>query len=537
MVKKTIIKKLALKSLSLLILILFLNLNFLYANEGFFNEYDYCVQDEGALSCDNKHTYPSDNIEYKTLNDNYIVYSKDYTPTNLYQYYAMKGENLPDRDTKRAELYSELEVSDGDDEEYTGTSEQNKKLLEKLLEKDSTETGGKNSKADDVSSRAPDHTKTTTFKHGEKEVELVYDGVGNVGFRGSEIAMELDTGENPSFLNQLGNYWSERGDDFDPILNVKDGNMRISGENINTKNFNGKIEYKGNGGHRVYDADDEYVGEFQVGIAGKNEFVPDRNYKDSEGNLLSLEEIEEIEGEIKKVNENLEPIKEMNDKAGFLADDRAKAEYKNKMASNFLGRLKNAMNTHFDNWLGQYTYGIPAAICGDSLYADTTKSKSKAGGLIPGAFDFEPEKRTQFKSEMERQILEDMRTVVITGEKNELTENLYRYAVSLKLIGDKSEDWKLYLYNSCTNENSMQKSIETEGSLGWYQQGSLEKRSYVETVFAGSMGHNMVFDCSKGDFCRFDKVCIDFTNSKNECFSLANGDGFITEGKTGSTSC
>jgi hypothetical protein len=246
----------------------------------------------------------------------------------------------------------------------------------------------------------------------------------------------------------------------------------------------------------------------------------------------------------------------------FEATTKWKQDYTKSMINKFKGRLSSALGSHFDNWLGKYTYGIPAAICGDSLYADTTDSQQKAGGFI-NTQALNPEKQTQFKSEMERKILEEMKTIVITGEKSELSPTLYRYAISLKLIGDSSETWKIYLYNSCTKDNSLEDAVNSDGEKGWYQQGALSKGAYVETVFAGGMGHNMIFDCELGK-CRFNQACIEFNIQKNEenekvpkydfdtpgvtktfdskdkkiyCATLANGDGFITQGKTGSTEC
>lgn len=200
------------------------------------------------------------------------------------------------------------------------------------------------------------------------------------------------------------------------------------------------------------------------------------------------------------------------------------------------GKLVGMLNSYFEQYMGKYTKWS-AYICGDSLYSETSQSSGDSSEFLPMA---DP---VTYKSVQEKQLLEDTKTVILAGEKTELMSTLYRYAVTLKMIGGtESESWKLYLYNSCTGEDSLTDAEESDGSLGWYEYGSIGSKAFFGVHYAGQAGNDMILDCTEGEKCRFDQACIVFENdagavtSKN-CVSLTHGDGFMSAGETGSTSC
>lgn len=203
------------------------------------------------------------------------------------------------------------------------------------------------------------------------------------------------------------------------------------------------------------------------------------------------------------------------------------------------GRLTQIFSSYLDAWLGPFTMGVPAAMCGDSLYYEdeTSSAESNKGVIFGSAMQPLDNRKSNYKSSMKKALLEDIKTVIIEGEKTELLPTMYRYAVTLKMIGDSSEKWKLYLYNSCTGEDSFTDAEESEGKLGWYEYGQISFQQFFGTHYAGTRGNDMIFDCSLGENCRFDQACIEFEGKGVHCVTLAHGGGFSTTGETGSTSC
>ncbi|MEM4268359.1 MAG: hypothetical protein QXK37_06040 [Candidatus Woesearchaeota archaeon] len=176
-------------------------------------------------------------------------------------------------------------------------------------------------------------------------------------------------------------------------------------------------------------------------------------------------------------------------------------------------KLNQILSAYLDELLGPFSQGIPAEMCGDSLYIKETDWKSKVAGI--------PIPTSTYESEMVKQINENIRTVIIEGEKSELTNNLYRYAVTLKIIGDKNVEWELYFYNSCTKEDSKE---------FWHEKGMISKRQFFGMHYAD----NTVFDCELKKPCRFNQACLKFKDeAKAHCVTLAHGSGF----RTGDRSC
>lgn len=203
------------------------------------------------------------------------------------------------------------------------------------------------------------------------------------------------------------------------------------------------------------------------------------------------------------------------------------------------GRLSAIFSSYLDSWLGPFTMGMPAAMCGDSLYYEdeTSSAESNKGVIFGSAMQPIDNKKSNYKSTMKKMLLEDIKTVIIEGEKTELVPTMYRYAVTLKMIGDSSEKWKLFLYNSCTGETSLKDSEESEGKLGWYEYGQLGFQQFFGNHYAGGYGNDMIFDCTLGESCRFDQACVEFEGKGTHCVTLVHGGGFSTPGETGSTFC
>jgi len=86
----------------------------------------------------------------------------------------------------------------------------------------------------------------------------------------------------------------------------------------------------------------------------------------------------------------------------------AKQKMWNSIVANARSKLSSILNAYLDDWLGEFTHGIPAAMCGDSLYKkepDPDAEEKKIGGItVPSS---------TFESEMKREILEGIKTVIV----------------------------------------------------------------------------------------------------------------------------
>jgi hypothetical protein len=120
------------------------------------------------------------------------------------------------------------------------------------------------------------------------------------------------------------------------------------------------------------------------------------------------------------------------------------------------------------------------------------------------------------------QLMENARIATINGEKEEIIDHLFRYAYSLRLLGDTSVEWETYLKNSCTNV----RSDDAEG--GFYDYGHLGMGQHYYMHFAGSSGQDMIFNCEIEE-CIFDQACVQFIDEPAPyCVPLVNGAGFRT---------
>ncbi|MBN2458276.1 hypothetical protein JXB31_04060 [Candidatus Woesearchaeota archaeon] len=250
----------------------------------------------------------------------------------------------------------------------------------------------------------------------------------------------------------------------------------------------------------------------------------------------------QVESDIERTVDSADDIRSEMTEAGRILNDgkmtQGEIEDKeaawNTITANARSKLTMVLNAYLDDWLGEYTKGVPAAICGDSLYkkepSDDQEQKKIAGIPVPS---------TSFGSQMEKDILEGLKTVIMEGEKTEVSPTIYRYALTLKIIGDMSEQWRVFLYNSCTEDDSYNELLESDGEQGWYEYGSISDQAFFGSHWA------FLLDCTEGGNCRYDQACIIFSGGGNisndaapqKCVSLVHGEGFKTDGETGSRRC
>ncbi len=216
------------------------------------------------------------------------------------------------------------------------------------------------------------------------------------------------------------------------------------------------------------------------------------------------------------------------------------------------GAVLDVLNSWTSQFLDRFAMEMYSTLCGTRLYVDDKREP------VRGTFmDSLMAPEIQYGSELDDKMLGLAEpTVIIEGEKSQLTSRYYRYALNLKLIGSQRDEWVVYFYNSCTHDNSYDKAIETEGSLGWRRHEEIHVQQHVGYHFSGDADRELIFDCDE-EPCRFNKACVIFeetaipgASDENRmpdsiegvdkdpyCVTLTHGSGFNTEGKTGSYDC
>ncbi len=180
--------------------------------------------------------------------------------------------------------------------------------------------------------------------------------------------------------------------------------------------------------------------------------------------------------------------------------------YYNQIEAKTRSKITQILNAYISDILGPFSYGVPAGICGDRMYKTETTYKNKISGI--------PVPTSSYQSQMERDILEDLRTVIVFGKVTTLTDDMYRYEVTLKLIGDENTgQWELYLYNSCD---------KTDSKDFWKEYGTIGNKAVFEMMYAGQEGEDMVFECGVDKYCKFDQACLKLDDEAGpRCFGLA----------------
>ena len=291
-------------------------------------------------------------------------------------------------------------------------------------------------------------------------------------------------------------------------------------------------------------------GEVEITEINGKEITEDYSISDAlEESGMDEDEFKEyIEEGTRKANERAE------DRDDFTISDAAQRHHqtmRHKFAQEGRSAILGILNSWTSKWLGDFSMRAFAAICGDTMYVShdrDTRHEGIFGSLRAPGSDYE--------SKLEEEATgKDKPTVVLSGERNQVGENLYRYGATMKLIGNQYDEWSIYLYNSCTKENSYDDYIDSDAENGWTDYGSISLHRYINNHYAGHRGQSMIFDCQEEN-CRFDQVCVVFestnipgSSSDNKepenlgygrdpyCVTLTHGEGFFTQGETGSYDC
>jgi hypothetical protein len=170
------------------------------------------------------------------------------------------------------------------------------------------------------------------------------------------------------------------------------------------------------------------------------------------------------------------------------------------------GLITGWLNNWLDNLLGGWSRGVPAGICAHIFSLEYYKQDGWTRVPMNASAD-----------QLQSQLIANSRTVIIEGEKEEITESLFRYAYTIKLLANESVEWQTYMYNSCTAETSVEQ---------FYDYGYLAPGAYFSFHYAGAGDVDMIFDCTQED-CLYDQACVAFTDgTAPTCVSLVHGAGF-----------
>ena len=106
-------------------------------------------------------------------------------------------------------------------------------------------------------------------------------------------------------------------------------------------------------------------------------------------------------------------------------------EQYNRISQQFTGWLAGVISNELDKKLGSWSRGVPAGICKNIFGLEYYRN--------PGWIRVEPNASVY---EAGQQMISHARTALISGEKEEITSTLMRYAYSLRLLGDTSVEWE-----------------------------------------------------------------------------------------------
>ncbi len=172
------------------------------------------------------------------------------------------------------------------------------------------------------------------------------------------------------------------------------------------------------------------------------------------------------------------------------------------------GLIAGWLNGWLDEKLGGWSRGVPAGICAYFFGLEYYKQDGWTRVTMNASVD-----------QLQSQLIANSRTVIIEGEKEEITEEMFRYAYTIKLLANQSVEWQTYLYNSCTGETS----VDT-----FYDYGSLLAGGYFAFHYAGAGAQDMIFECTN-EICLYDQACVVFADgTAPTCVSLVHGAGFET---------
>jgi hypothetical protein len=306
--------------------------------------------------------------------------------------------------------------------------------------------------------------------------------------------------------------------------------------------YNGGVAYSGSiGGTSVGRSAD---GDVWIEIPGSDDKAPTKLYREGGGIVPKFytlrtdgskvykdkgtvpkaerEALAEANSEIKKISTSVEADRragkiidpeseEALSRAGYVQRAKMEVEYKKIEAYN-QARFVGLLNSVFDKKLGAWSNGVPSKICAKVFGLDYYKQDG---------WTRVPENSSAYQIQAE--LLKNIRTVMIEGEKEEVFEGIYRYAYTVRLLTNSTVQWETYLKNSCTQELS----IEV-----FYDYGLLYQGQHFLYHYAGSQTQDMIFEQGIDPVYLFDTACVQFDDELEPyCVSLIHGNGFATPEK------
>ena len=223
------------------------------------------------------------------------------------------------------------------------------------------------------------------------------------------------------------------------------------------------------------------------------------------------EKYETVKDAYEKVEDHVESGIEAGQVTGITTTVR-KESYMNQIYNEQERQTVGILTGYLNNWvnekLGSWSRGRPAWIC---KYIFGLEYYRNSGWVsMPG---------NTSSTQLQSTLISHSSTIIIDGEKEEITDTLYRYAYTIRLLSNQSAEWTTYLYNSCSQENSQEQ---------FYDYGALGAGEYYAFHYAGAGDQDMIFDCTI-EQCLYDQACVVFSDgSAPVCVSLVNGEGFTT---------
>jgi hypothetical protein len=195
-------------------------------------------------------------------------------------------------------------------------------------------------------------------------------------------------------------------------------------------------------------------------------------------------------------------------RAGYVQRAQMEVEYKKIEAYN-QARFVGLLNSLLDEKWGAWSNGVPSKICAKVFGLEYYKQDG---------WTRVPENSSAYQ--IQADLLKNIRTVMIEGEKEEIFEGMYRYAYTIRLLTNSTVQWETYLKNSCTKETS----IEV-----FYDYGLLYQGQHFLYHYAGSQTQDMIFEQDIDPVYLFDTACVQFDDEFDPyCVSLIHGNGFAT---------
>jgi len=187
-------------------------------------------------------------------------------------------------------------------------------------------------------------------------------------------------------------------------------------------------------------------------------------------------------------------------------------DYGQRLEAVMSSEISELFSAALDELLGEFSQQVPLTICNIFTGTDYGLVGHDDGDYEHQVFGVSFP-RTSYQVDKEWEIYNDVRTAVVYGSAEEISPELHRYEVTVKLIGDNATGvWELYFRNSCDGTES-----------AWKETGRIFYGQVFQMLYAGSLEDDMIFECSKED-CLFDQACLKFDDEPApRCFRLSGG--------------